>query len=249
MTRDGHKLVFYVIDGTTGTIVLDAGGGNDATYWNDIVPDLAAATGAAIVTYDRTGAGLSDDVPGPWVPSEAGEDLAAGLESLDLPDGPLVLAGHSIAGEVAHAFVNAHPDTVDGAVLIDANLPPFFTPDQVARLAAANEEGVAALTSAPATRESRQLLSVAESWVPVHTAFHAVTWPQDIPVGVIVAEDTPMPPESVDAQNWRDAAQTFVDQATNRHLVTAEGSSHDVAVDDPELVTQEIEDMFREVTS
>ncbi|MCC8929971.1 alpha/beta fold hydrolase [Rhodococcus sp. I2R] len=242
--RDGHDLAFYLTPGDGGTIVLDAGGGNDATYWNGIVPDLAAATGAAIVTYDRTGAGQSDDVPGAFDPSAAGEDLAAGLESLDLPDGPVVLAGHSIAGEVAHALVNTHPDIVDGAVLIDANLPPFFTPDQITRLVAANEEKVTAIKSAPSTRQSRQFLAVAENWGPVHTAFHAMTWPQDIPVSVIVSEETPMPAGSADARNWTAAAALFVGQGPNRHLVTAVGSSHDVPLDDPALVQTEITGMF-----
>lgn len=242
--RDGHDLAFYLTPGAGGTIVLDAGGGNDASYWNAVVTDLAAATGAAIVTYDRTGAGMSDDVPGAFDPSAAGEDLASGLTSLDLPDGPVVLAAHSIAGEVAHALVNKYPDSVDSAVLIDANLPPFFTPEETARLIAANQEEVAALETAPATRKTQQLLAAAENWGPVHTAFHAMTWPQEIPVAVIVSDRTPMPAGSEDASNWRAAAQTFAEQAPNRHLVTAIGSSHDVALDDLALVEKEIESMY-----
>jgi len=242
--RDGYDLASYLTAGTTGTIVFDAGGGNDASYWNAIVPVIAKATGAAVVTYDRTGAGLSDDVPGAFDPAAAGEDLAAVLGELDLPDGPVVLAGHSISGEVSHALVSAHPDLVDGAVLIDANLPPFFTPDEVARLVEANEAQIEELKTQPSTRETRQFLAVAQNWGPVHTAFHTVTWPAQIPVAVVVSEQTPFDPESEDAANWRAAAATFASQAANRSLTTAEGTSHDVPLDDPALVEQKIEDMF-----
>lgn len=243
--RDGHDLATYLTAGTTGTIVLDAGGGHDASYWNDIVPALVEQTGAAIVTYDRSGVGKSEEVPGAFDPSAAGEDLAAIIESLDIPDGPVVLVGHSIAGEVAHALVTTAPDLIDGAVLVDANLPPFFTPEQIARLLEVNAAYVEELRAGPSTPESRQFLAAAENWGPVHTAFHAMTWPQSIPVTVIVSDETPFPAGTEEVTNWRNAAEEFVAQANNRSLVTAKGTSHDVPLDDPELVQEQIENMFR----
>ena len=244
VTRDGHDIAFYVTPGHGASIVLDAGGGDDASYWNALVPRIAAGTGAEVITYDRTGAGLSDDVPGPFEAAASAEDLAAGLDQLALPDAPIVLASHSLAGEVATALVDAHPDLVDGAVLVDANVPQFFTPEETGRLVAANDAQLPAVEAAPQTRQTRQLLAVAEDYGPAHLAFHRLTWPQTIPVDVIVSEATPFPAGSDDAQRWRDAEQAFASAAANRHLVTADHSSHDVALDRPDVVLAQVGDVL-----
>lgn len=247
VSRDGHDVAFYVTPGTGATIVLDAGGGNDASYWNALVPQLASMTGATIVTYDRTGSGLSSDVPGAFSAAAAAEDLATGVQDLGLPEGPVVLASHSLAGEVATYLVNDHPGLVQGAVLIDANVPQFFTPEETERLVAANDEQAAAVKAEPQTRQTRQLLAVADGFGPAHTAYHALTWPSDLPVDVIVSQETPMPAGSPDAQNWREAEQEFADAAPNRSSTTAEGSSHDVAIDRPDVVRQQIADVLSKV--
>jgi pimeloyl-ACP methyl ester carboxylesterase len=245
--HDGHNVAFYVTPGSESTIVLDAGGGNGASYWNDLVPELAHSTGATIVTYDRTGSGKSDDVAGPFDAAAAAGDLAAGLAELPLPAGPIVLASHSLAGEIATALVNAHPGLIAGAVLIDANVPEFFTTDQIARIVASNDQQIPALEAGPQTRQTRQLLAVADGYGPTHAAYHAQTWPQNVPVNVIVSSDTPMPPGSTDAAHWRTAEQEFADAAPNRTLVTASHSSHDVAIDRPDIVETEIQDMLARV--
>jgi pimeloyl-ACP methyl ester carboxylesterase len=245
--HNGHKVAFYLTAGSKSTIVLDAGGGNDAAYWNALVPKLAHSTGATIVTYDRTGSGKSDDVAGPFDAAAAASDLAAGLGELPLPTGPIVLASHSLAGEIATALVNADPHLIAGAVLIDANVPEFFTTDQVARIVASNKQQIPALEAGPQTRQTRQLLAVADGYGPAHEAYHAQSWPQDIPVNVIVSSETPMPAGSPDAAHWRAAEQEFADAAANRKLVTASNSSHDVAIDRPDIVQTEIEDMLARI--
>ena len=248
ITRDGHKIAFYVTAGSGATIVLDAGGGNGADYWNDLVPTLAAETGAQIITYDRIGQGLSDFIPGAFSPADAADDLAAGLKQLELPNEPVLLASHSLGGEVSTAIVNAHPGLVDGAVLIDANLPQFFTPEETARLAAATEEEVAAAKTAPQTDATRQLINLAINWGPAHLAYNKMSYPTDVPVNVLVAETTPFANSPEDAQKWRDAAAAFVAESpTNRTLTTAVGSSHDVPVDRADVVMDRVKDMLTKI--
>ena len=55
ITNHGHKLAFYVTPGHLPAIVLDSGGGQDASYWKNLVPTLARNTGSEIITYDRAG--------------------------------------------------------------------------------------------------------------------------------------------------------------------------------------------------
>ncbi|WP_033346344.1 alpha/beta fold hydrolase [Catenuloplanes japonicus] len=241
---NGHTLAFHVTPGRLPAIVLDAGGGEDSSYWSALVPQLARTTGAAVITYDRAGLGDSDEVPGAWDPQAAASDLESGLRRLGMTEG-VVLVSHSQAGEVATYTARTHPDLIAAAVLVDANLPPFFTEEQTARIIAATAPQIEALKAQPSTKQTRQLIATAESFGPVHAAYHKLTWPGTIPVTVIVSEKTPFDGSPDDAQHWRDAAASFAKAGPDRTLVTALGTSHDVPKDAPALVLDEIVKMTR----
>ncbi len=245
ITNQGHKLAFYLTPGHLPAIVLDAGGGLSASYWKNLVPTLAAATGSEIITYDRAGLGASDEVPGPWQPADAVSDLYAGLTQLGVTH-EVVLVSHSEAGEIAAYFVREHPGIVAGAVLVDATVPEFYTPDELNRIVAAEQPQIAALKNQPSTKANRQLQAVAEDFVPVQTAYHLLTWPTGVPAVVIVSARTPFPTSPLDAQRWR-AAQAAFAAAPNRTLVTAAGSSHDVPIDRPDIVIQAIQSMVHRI--
>ncbi|MFF9345789.1 alpha/beta fold hydrolase [Streptomyces sp. NPDC014734] len=242
VNADGHRLAFHVTPGRLPAIVLDAGGGLDSSYWKNLVPELAAATGSEIITYDRAGLGDSDEVPGPWKVESAVSDLEIGLRALDVT-GNVVLVSHSQAGEVATCFARANPRLLSGAVLVDASLPELYTDEEIARLAAANKPQVDAARKDPSTKENRQLIATAENYVPMHRAYHQVAWPDSVPATVIVSEKTPFDGSPEDARLWRDAAAAFVKAGPDRTLVTAVGSSHDIPIERPGLVLGEIEKM------
>ncbi|MFI1920051.1 alpha/beta fold hydrolase [Nocardia sp. NPDC020380] len=241
ISNDGHRLAFYVTPGKLPAIVLDAGGGNDASYWKDLVPALSARTGSEVITYDRTGSGLSDEVPGPWKAQAAASDLEAGLTQLGVA-GRVILVAHSLAGEIATYFVNDHPDQVAGAVLVDANLPEFFTKSETAKIVAANQSQITALQAQPSTRETRQLLAQAADFGPVHLAYHEMSWPPSIPATAIVSSSTPFDTPD-DALLWKAAQADFVAEASNRRLIVADNSSHDIPIDRPDVVIAAIEQM------
>ncbi|MGH6655943.1 MAG: alpha/beta fold hydrolase [Actinocrinis sp.] len=242
ITTGGHKLAFYVTPGHLPAIVLDAGGGLDASYWNKIVPTLAKDTGSEIITYDRSGEGRSSDVPGPWRAQAAAADLAAGLTQLGATK-DVVLVSHSLAGEIATSFAGQHPQWVAGAVLVDASLPEFYTDAETAKLVAENEQQIAALKGQSQTRETRQLLAEADNYGPVHLAYHKTSWPESVPAIAIVSSETPFPTPA-DAQLWKQAQQQFVNEASNRRLVVAQHSSHDIPVDRPDVVIAAVQDLL-----
>lgn len=234
-----HTLAFYVRPGSGPVIVLDAGGGRDASEWQQVAPVLAERTGSEVITYDRAGVGRSSDVSGPWRARHAASDLAEGLRQLGVTDG-VILVSHSLAGEIATYFARNHPDQVTGAVLVDANLPPFFTADETARLVAVNEKKIAKIEAQPRTRKTRQLLAQADGYGPVHRAYHQLRWPDAVPATVIVSSETPFPTRQ-DAERWRAAQREFADAAPNRRLVVARHSSHDVPDDRPDVVIHAVE--------
>jgi pimeloyl-ACP methyl ester carboxylesterase len=238
---DGHKIAFHVTPGHEPTIVLDAGGGLDSSYWDTLVPELAQRTGSKIITYDRAGFGTSDDVSGDWNVHSATRDLAVGLEKLHAIR-HVILVSHSLAGEIATYLVGQHPEWFIGSVLVDANVPDYFTNEAIARGQAIYAPILAEIRAAPSTKSGRQLLALSGSFVETSHAFHAVTWPASVPAIVIVSEKTPFE-EQADAQWWKDAHAQFAKRAPNRSLVTASGSSHDVAHDRPDVILSAIADL------
>ncbi|WP_031090744.1 alpha/beta fold hydrolase [Streptomyces sp. NRRL WC-3549] len=242
ITNNGHRLAFHVTEGQGPAIVLDAGGGNDSSYWSDLVPELHASTGAEIITYDRAGLGRSEPVAGPWKVESAVSDLKAGLQKLGVTK-DVILVSHSQAGEIATYFAKENPALVSGSVLVDASLPPLYTDDEIARIVAAHQPAVDAAKKEPTKPQNSQLISTAESYVPMHKAYHQVSWPDAVPATVIVSERTPFDGSPEDAELWREAAASFAQQGPGRTLVTAKGSSHDVPKDQPALVLKEIEKM------
>jgi len=242
IATNGHRLAFHVTPGHSPTLVLDAGGGEDSSYWDALVPQLAQETGSQIITYDRAGMGASDEVKGPWDGRAAAGDLQAGLRELGVIR-DVVLVSHSQAGEVATYFAGANPGVLSGAVLVDANLPQFFTDPQIERLIALTTPQIEALKKQPSTKQSRQLIATAEDFGPTHRAYHRASWPDGVPVTVIVSEQTPFDGSPQDARRWRDAAAAFVAAGPGRTLITARGSSHDIPEDQPALVLEKIRQM------
>ena len=245
VSNGGHKLAFHVTPGALPVIVLDAGGGLYSSYWKDMVPVLASKTGSKIITYDRAGMGASDEVPGPWRVEDAVSDLEAGLTELGVTQ-DVVLVSHSLAGEIATYFVNKNPRMVSGAVLVDASLPDLYTDEVLARLEPAMEAQRSALLGQPSTKETRQLLAVLSNYGPAHRAYHKLSWPQGIPVTAIVSSKTPFDTPD-EAQMWRDAQTRFTRAAPNRRLVVAENSSHDIAVDRPDVIATAVDNMVKTV--
>ena len=95
------------------TVILTHGWGATAHMWEPQVDALAHR--ARVVTWDLRGHGRS---PSPDDPAAYSHDIAlADLESL-VGDGPAVLAGHSLGGQLSLAFALRHPERVSGLALL-----------------------------------------------------------------------------------------------------------------------------------
>ncbi|MCS7481554.1 alpha/beta fold hydrolase [Umezawaea endophytica] len=247
VTNAEHDLVFHVVDGKLPALVLDAGGGLSSSYWKDLAPKLAKATGSKVITYDRAGEGESDEVSGPWRVENAVSDLEAGLKELGVTK-DVVLVSHSIAGEVATNFVTKNPGWVSGAVLIDANVPDFFTDDMLTAFEPVIEQQKADLLAKDSTKKNRQLLAVMVDYATVHRTFHKLSWPNDVPVTAIVASETPFVDSPEAAKLWRDAQAHFAQAGPNRKHVVAENTSHEgIVTERPEIITNAIEDVLKTI--
>jgi pimeloyl-ACP methyl ester carboxylesterase len=241
-TRDvvvhGHHLAFHVLPGRLPALVLDAGGGADSSYWNSLLPELAKRTGSEIITYDRAGFGASDEVPPPYRIEDAVTDLESGLTQLGVTH-DLVLIPHSYAGAIATYLVMRRPDWISGAVLVDTNVPEFFTDEEVAHMGPIIQPMVAEEAAVHPSKQTRTLKAITDAYFETNHAFHKVTWPDAIPCVVIVSERTPFPPSmTFDIALWIQAHKDFAGKAPNRTLIFAKDSSHDIAHDRPELIVE-----------
>ena len=113
------RLHFRVYPGSEPAVLLESGGGADASYWNDLAPVLARETGATIITYDRAGYGESDLPSTPYDIRQEIAGLWRGLDQLGL-NSSLILLGHSWGGMLIMVSACEHPEAVRGLVFLDA---------------------------------------------------------------------------------------------------------------------------------
>ena len=74
---------------------------------------------------------------------DAVTDLESGLTQIGA-NRDLVLIPHSFAGMIATYLAIRHPDWISGAVLVDTNVPEFFTDAEVSHMAPIIQPVVAA---------------------------------------------------------------------------------------------------------
>ena len=123
---DGSE-VFTLADGTAiavqvsgpadaaATVVLHHGWTQDHTSWEDVARILASDL--RVITYDARGHGRSDAGPrGTATIEQLADDLADVIVHL-IPNGPIVLAGHSLGGPVLMAFAERHTNLFAGRVV------------------------------------------------------------------------------------------------------------------------------------
>lgn len=221
----GYRFHFRVVPGRGVPILFEHGGGDDATVWRDLLPRVAAVTGAPLIAYDRPGFGRSglDTTRRGIVPAIRG--LEAGLAALGYA-GDVVLVAHSMGGFYATLYAARHPERVKAAVLLDASHACFFGDDQVR---GADAE------LARHRAESPGLAELAAGFDSIVAVMRRTAFPPRVPVVDVVAERT-LYDGTPDAARWTRCHAQFVAAAPAREGVTAYGSGHYVFRDSPELV-------------
>jgi pimeloyl-ACP methyl ester carboxylesterase len=126
VTSDGTAL--YVEDsGVAGgadlTVILLHGWTLDHTEWHRVVPALTGAVNRRlrVISYDHRGHGGSAPAgPGTATIGQLADDLAE-LVADRVPEGPIVLVGHSMGGATIMAFAERYPELlarIVGAVFV-----------------------------------------------------------------------------------------------------------------------------------
>ena len=118
MTRIAPGVTLEVVDwgGHGPSLVFLAGGGNTAHVFDDFAPQFADSF--HVIGITRRGFGASAGAPPAADLDTLVADITATLDTLRLE--PVILVGHSIAGEEMTRFVELHPGRCASLVYIDA---------------------------------------------------------------------------------------------------------------------------------
>jgi pimeloyl-ACP methyl ester carboxylesterase len=102
----------------TPTVVAIHGITSAHTAWPLVAAHLP---GMRVVAPDLRGRGRSNELPGPYGMAQHAEDVARAMDHLGIARA--TVAGHSMGAFVAVVLAAAHPERLQGVVLVDGGLP------------------------------------------------------------------------------------------------------------------------------
>jgi pimeloyl-ACP methyl ester carboxylesterase len=223
------------------TLVLESGGGEAASQWARILPELATHT--RVITYSRAGFGKSTPSTLPGSPQLSVAELHQLLQALG-ESGPLILGGHSWGGLLVRLYASMFPTEVVGLVLIDGTHEAQFARYEAMKPGFKFADTIRSVVAkaSPATRD------VYEQAIRVGTEqkVEGMTPLRDLPLAVITALK-PCPPQ-VDWTCsdprvwpiWRQLHSEWSARSTaSLHIVSAK-TGHYVMNDQPSLIVDAV---------
>lgn len=249
-----HRLFIHCIGEGSPTIVIDTGIGETYESWEPVIESLSQST--RVCAYDRAGYGQSEIGPMPRDSQRVTDELNLLLTKSSVKS-PYVLVGHSLGGLHMQVFTAKYPEQVAGAVLLDPSplawimgegfpeLRELFKQEATAMQAAA--EAARASSDPEAKAQADFLETVASEFEQLigNTGHQvaAISSFGELPLIVIGAtEPEPNFGESAQAfrQFWNDESRTLAGKSENGRFILAEGSSHHIHLDAPDVLTDEI---------
>ncbi|MEU6786920.1 alpha/beta hydrolase [Nonomuraea angiospora] len=196
-----------------------------------------------VCSYDRLGAGASDQPAGPQDFAGTGEILTGVLDRV-AGDSPVVLAGHSLGGLIAARYVPDHQDRVKGLVLLDTTSPTMV--NDITKAIPESATG-------PAAEVRAQNLAIFQGQNPEKLVITdgKVRSAGNIPVEVIqhgkqyLAAIPTYGPRL--EQAWSAGQRKWLAVSSDSKLSTATGSGHYIYVDQPDVAVQAIERVTSQV--
>ncbi|MFD7510153.1 alpha/beta fold hydrolase [Streptomyces sp. NPDC059853] len=218
-------------------VVLLHGGGDDLTTMAELQETLSAQ--GRVCSYDRLGAGGSDQPEGPQDYEDIGTTLTGVLDEV-AGGGPVVLVGHSMGGLIAGRYAPDHQDRVGGLVLLDST-SPTAAGDLSSRIPES--------ATGPAGELREQTLAIFDGENPERLVFTdgEVRSAGDIPVRVIqhgqqYLAEVPEYGEGLE-EDWTAGQNQWLALSGDSELSTAENSGHYIHVDEPEIAVAAVEEV------
>jgi len=213
-------------------VVLEAGAGNGASTWSDVMAPIARV--ARVCAYDRQNLGSSARVDSQLTLSGHVAALHALLAAAHEPP-PYIMAGHSYGGMIVRLYASTFPAEVAGLVLVDSSHE-----DQIARFAVLPPPPSAGGAALQRPREEIDLPAACG-------ALSANPWRADIPLVVLSRglwfkspPPAPDPLASTRLGIWQDLHRELATRSPRSEIVVATRSGHYIQNDEPEIVVDAI---------
>lgn len=255
-----HKLHIYCLGAGSPAIVIDVGAGGSYTSWQHVQEQLAEDT--RVCAYDRAGYGQSEPGPMPRDGRRAADELHRLLQNAG-EEGPFLLVGHSLGGLNMQVFAASYPEQVAGVVLLDPSplgwmmgdgfpeLRDLFVQETAAMRAAADaarassepaEQAQAAFWEAVAS-EHEELFGQTAQQVGAISTFGRVPL---LVIGATEPDSRFGDDSEAFRQFWNNESRKLATRSERGRFLLAEGSSHNIHLDAPQLVTDAVREMLLE---
>jgi pimeloyl-ACP methyl ester carboxylesterase len=241
-------------------VVIDAGITDQMDKLRQLQNRLAQTT--TVITYNRAGYGQSDPGPLPRDGAREAEELKMLLEKASVP-APYVLVGHSLGALNMMIFASTCPKDVVGIVLLDPPPLSFILGKDYTQLGGMAEQMTAqweaiadsaAKSSDPRGKaQSAFFRAIAsehrEMFGETARLVGGISTFGDVPLVVVAAgkANPAFGPIAEEYQKyWIEQSRALAGKSTNGKFVLAEGSSHYLYLDAPELVAESILSVIHE---
>lgn len=254
-----HRLSIHCTGTGRPTIVIDTGIGETYKSWESIIKSLSLET--RVCAYDRAGYGQSEPGPMPRDSQRAADELHLLLANSG-EDGPFLLVGHSLGALNLQVYADKYPEEIAGLVFLDP--PPLtwmlgegfpalrrlFNQEMLTLREAADaasistnpdERADAAYLNAIASENEEFFGQTVERVAEIHSL-------GELPLIVIGAtEPEPRFGEYAQAfrQFWTEESLMLAGKSELGEFILAEGSSHHIHLDAPQVVIDAILEMLQ----
>jgi pimeloyl-ACP methyl ester carboxylesterase len=222
-------------------VVFESGMGNSSSDWSKVQPEIAKFTEAC--SYDRAGLGKSTTDatpgygPGADTEEEKVEDLHELLLSAHLPP-PYLMVGHSAGGMLVRRFAVKYSGAVQGMVLVDS-----AHEEQVWRFIDIDPKVIQGVSLTPEDLRKGGMLPPRER----------STWHTEMPLIVIehgrsiTGEGLTKAHELEFETAMHSMQKDLASRSPKGELRTAKNSGHDIELEEPEVVTKAIREIWNKL--
>ncbi|GGH48229.1 alpha/beta hydrolase [Dyadobacter endophyticus] len=225
-----------MIKGERTPILFESGGGQDASQWDSIATIVHQRLKATVITYDRAGFGQSSlDTLGYTILREI-KSLESALQKFGFINEKLLLVGHSLGGFYNRVYAARHSDQVKGIILVDPRIPSYGDMQFAKRY-------FQSMNRKDYESEYMSLYYLLARMESTSDYVRQVPLPTNIPLLDIMAENGPFE-ESFENERFKEDQRNLVKGYPNRRLIVAKGSSHNIPLDKPAMMIEQIVDFY-----
>ncbi|KAA6438747.1 alpha/beta hydrolase [Dyadobacter flavalbus] len=236
---DAHpfKLHFKILKEENPPILFESGGGLDASQWDSIAVAVHRQAKATVITYDRAGFGSSSLDTANFNILQEVKSLEAALEKLGYQEANFLLVGHSLGAFYNRVFAARHSRQIKGIVFLDPRIPSYKDMQFARNI-------FQAYSRKDFEPDHLSLYHLLANMERTSDYVRQIPLSDDIPILDIMAEIGPFQ-DLKENERFKADQHNLVKGYKNRRLILAEGSSHNIPDNKPELVIKEVVDFYR----